>query len=89
MQKKMPRISKKILAEQLRELEADGLIIRDVIINKAPQEVLYHLTAKGTSLRLLIDQIFEWGTTHMLDESAQKSARSMMLPENPELCHKT
>jgi len=79
LQKKMPRISKKILAEQLRELEAHGLISREVLISKPPQEVVYSLTEKGVSLAELTARIFEWGMTHMLDESSQKTARCMML----------
>ncbi len=81
LQKKMPKISKKVLTEQLRDLESHGLISRDVRVSKHPQEVVYDLTAAGTSLRELIDKIFEWGTTNLLDEAAQKTARAMVLPK--------
>ncbi len=56
----MPTISKKVLTQQLREMEQDGLLIRDVLVAKAPMVVVYHLTEKGKSLRQLIDGIIEW-----------------------------
>ncbi len=65
MQSHMPTISKKILTEQLRELEADGLIHREELKAKAPKVVIYHLTSKGASLRKLIDEIIMWSMNHM------------------------
>lgn len=61
MQKCMPAISKKVLAHQLRELEADELITREVVEPNHPQVVIYHLTDKGRSLRQLIDDMVSWG----------------------------
>jgi DNA-binding HxlR family transcriptional regulator len=60
LQVKMPRISKKILAEQLKEMEADGLITREEIKSKEPKIVIYSLSAKGESLRSLIETIIDW-----------------------------
>ena len=60
LQAKMPRISKKILAEQLKEMETDGRIIREEIKSKEPKIVIYTLSAKGESLRSLIDTIIGW-----------------------------
>jgi len=79
LQKKMPKISKKVLTEQLRDLEKHGLISRDIRKSKHPQEVVYDLTASGISLRELIDKIFDWGATNLLDEAAQKMARAMVI----------
>lgn len=60
LQQKMPRISKKVLAEQLKEMEADKLIVREEIKSKEPKIVVYSLSAKGASLRGLIDTIINW-----------------------------
>jgi DNA-binding HxlR family transcriptional regulator len=68
LQKRMPKISKKVLTGQLRDLEVRGLINRHVIVSKHPQEVVYSLTESGGSLRILIDQIFNWGTENLVDE---------------------
>lgn len=64
MQQKMPKISKKILAEQLKEMEADQLIVRNEIKSKEPKIVVYALSAKGESLRALIDTIIGWSLEH-------------------------
>jgi DNA-binding HxlR family transcriptional regulator len=65
LQKSMPRISKKVLTNQLRELEADHLISRVVVEARHPQVVVYHLTERGISLRELIDGIINWGITNL------------------------
>ena len=66
----MPSISKKVLAEQLRELEADNLITREVVEAKHPQIVFYHLTEKGKSLRKLIDEMINWGLLNLKADHA-------------------
>src|SRR5262245_5231759 len=65
LQDHMPLISKKVLAEQLRELEVDGLSTRTVLKAKAPQVVVYGLTEKGISLRSLIRTIIGWCSVHL------------------------
>ena len=64
----MPTISKKVLTNQLRELERDNLIHRDVQVALAPQIVIYSLTSKGVSLRRLIDEMIDWGMEHFKDD---------------------
>jgi DNA-binding HxlR family transcriptional regulator len=61
----MPKISKKVLTNQLRELERDNLISREVKEAKHPQIVVYHLTGKGLSLRGLIDEMIQWGILNL------------------------
>lgn len=68
MKRSMPKISKKILTEQLRELERDQLITRKVISAAYPQVIEYRLTESGTSLRVLIDQMLDWGVNHFRNE---------------------
>lgn len=68
MEKAMPRISKKVLTEQLRELESDKLITRTVKGTKAPFEVTYSLTEGGASLRKLLDDMLSWGMEYYKDE---------------------
>jgi|GEM_PF-1198456 len=65
LQRYMPKISKKVLTSQLRELCEDDLITREVIEEKHPQIVVYHLTQKGRSLRLLIDEMIHWGLANL------------------------
>lgn len=79
LQKKMPRISKKVLTEQLRDLEAHGLINREVRVSKYPQEVVYSLTQSGSSLRDLIDQIFNWGVANLLNEQSRNMIKELLI----------
>lgn len=72
LKKSMPRISKEVLANQLRELEQDNLIHRDVKVATAPQVVVYSLTPNGISLRKLIDEMIEWAL-HFLGMTIPKN----------------
>jgi len=50
----MPEISQKVLTSQLRELEADGLIDRQVFA-ESPPRVEYSLSAHGTTLKPIME----------------------------------
>jgi DNA-binding HxlR family transcriptional regulator len=59
IQVRVPSISKKVLTEQLRELEADGLISRKQY-KELPPRVEYSLTDFGKSLCPLLIDIAAW-----------------------------
>lgn len=59
----MPGISQKVLTTQLRELEADGLISRQVF-PESPPRVEYSLTAYGETLRPITELMCNWGKAH-------------------------
>ena len=61
-------ISEKVLAQNLRELEEDGVITRTVY-PETPIRVEYHLTPAGKSLCALLDAIYDWGW-HQMRERA-------------------
>ncbi len=54
------QISQKTLTNQLRELEADGLITR-VAFNEIPPRVEYSITDKGKTLFPILELMCEWG----------------------------
>lgn len=56
---RIPSISKKVLTEQLKELESDGLISRKQF-KEYPPRVEYALTDYGESLRPLLAYISAW-----------------------------
>lgn len=56
----IPPISQKVLTQQLRELESDGLVSRN-ILPKIPPHVEYSLTDHGKALKPIIDALYEWG----------------------------
>jgi DNA-binding HxlR family transcriptional regulator len=56
----MPDISRKILAQQLKELEEDGLILRHSYMEKPPR-VEYELSDLGKTLIPLLKAMNDWG----------------------------
>ncbi|KJK45949.1 HxlR family transcriptional regulator [Lentzea aerocolonigenes] len=57
-------ITAKVLAEQLRELEADGLVER-VVTGPVPAPVIYRLTEYGTSVLPVVESVRVWGEEHL------------------------
>ena len=64
LHKKMPKATDKMLAQQLRELEKDGLIIRTVY-PVVPPKTEYKLTEFGKSLAPILDAMCDWGTGYL------------------------
>lgn len=64
LKKKIPNITQKMLTQQLRELEKDGIIKRTVY-NQVPPKVDYEMSELGMSLKSLLDQLGEWGQKYM------------------------
>lgn len=60
LKKAIPQISKQMLINQLRELEEDGLIEREVFA-EVPPRVEYHVTDYGKTLLSIIIEIEKWG----------------------------
>lgn len=60
----MPGVTQRMLTRQLRELEADGLVHREVYA-EVPPRVEYSLTDKGETLRDIILALKAWGETHV------------------------
>ena len=61
--KTIPGISKKVLTDNLRALEDDGLIDREVFA-EVPPRVEYSLTPLGETLRPILDAMFDWGANY-------------------------
>ncbi len=62
---RIPTISRKVLTEQLKELELDGLISR-AQFKEIPPRVEYSLTELGKSLSPLLLEMEKWGTENIL-----------------------
>jgi DNA-binding HxlR family transcriptional regulator len=60
LKKSLGPITHKMLTEQLRELERDGLIHREVY-QVVPPKVEYSLTPKGETTVPIIESLREWG----------------------------
>jgi len=59
LEKLIPDISQKMLAQQLRQLEADGIVSRQ-IYPQVPPKVEYRLTAWGQALCPALDGLLNW-----------------------------
>ncbi len=64
LKRAIPDISKQMLVNQLRELEADKIIDRE-IFPEVPPRVEYSLSAYGETLIPVIDTMQEWGMKDM------------------------
>ncbi len=64
LHKSLNGITQKMLTQQLRELERDGIILRKVY-PQIPPKVEYSLTQKGQSLRPILDLMHEWGSKYL------------------------
>src|ERR1700749_4126120 len=63
------RITQRMLTRQLRELEAPGLIHRE-IFPEVPPRVEYSLTELGRSLEPVIHNLWSWGDRYLADRDA-------------------
>jgi DNA-binding HxlR family transcriptional regulator len=63
IRKSMPKITHKMLSTQLKELEADGLILRTEY-PQVPPKVEYQLKEKGISLMPVFTAMGAWGTAN-------------------------
>lgn len=59
----MSGISEKVLTQQLRELEAHGIVRREVFA-EVPPRVEYSLTELGQSLNEALRALGDWGEDH-------------------------
>lgn len=64
---RIPGLSRKVLTEQLKELEEDGLLKRKQF-NEIPPRVEYELTALGRSLSPVLNEMEKWGMEHIIDQ---------------------
>lgn len=60
----MPNITQKMLTQQLRELEDDGIINR-IIYQQIPPKVEYEVSDYGRSLQSILDALCNWGERHI------------------------
>jgi DNA-binding HxlR family transcriptional regulator len=63
LRRKIPRITEKMLTQQLRELERDGIVSR-LVHATVPPKVEYSLTEYGRSLERALGALCDWGRGH-------------------------
>ena len=75
LRRQIPGITEKMLTQQLRELEADGIVQRRVYPT-VPPKVEYSLTEYGRSLKRALRALCDWGRDHM-----ERIGAEMKLPD--------
>ena len=63
LKKSIGNVSQKVLTAQLRDMESNGLVHREVYA-EVPPRVEYSLTELGRSLKPILDAMVEWGTEY-------------------------
>jgi DNA-binding HxlR family transcriptional regulator len=74
LRRSMPGVTQKMLTQQLRQLESDGLVSRKVFA-EVPPRVEYKLTATGRELGSLLVTLANWATVHMPKLEAGKISK--------------
>lgn len=77
LRRAIPNITQKMLTQQLRELEDDGIVARKVY-NQIPPKVEYSLTDYGHSLNKILGDLCVWGE-HDIEMRKQKGENIILL----------
>ncbi|MEL6403145.1 MAG: helix-turn-helix domain-containing protein [Chloroflexota bacterium] len=75
LQRAIPAASRRMLTKHLRELEAHGMVHREVYA-EVPPRVEYSLTELGYTLKPLLDTMLEWGF-HFLEHLPAEEANNI------------
>ncbi|WP_339617047.1 helix-turn-helix domain-containing protein [uncultured Gilvimarinus sp.] len=74
MRKALPQVSAQTMTVQLRELEADGLITREVYA-EVPSRVEYQLTPLAESLSEVMVELEAWGERYLTERAQSPSEK--------------
>ena len=67
IQKEIPNITPRMLSKELRELEANGIVIRTVQ-NTIPVRIEYSLSDSAKEFGTILVQMLEWGVRHRKEQ---------------------
>jgi DNA-binding HxlR family transcriptional regulator len=77
LRRAIPRVSQKMLVQQLRELEADG-VLRRTIYPVVPPKVEYEMTEVGQALCPALHELLQWSRyrrDYLASQEAEKSSQ--------------
>jgi DNA-binding HxlR family transcriptional regulator len=82
LKRAMPRVTTKVLRQQLRQMIADDLVARQEL-TPSLLGVRYRLTAHGRSLMPVFEALWRWGTSHLARPGARlgTTASAPIAPE--------
>ncbi|MDB2415022.1 helix-turn-helix transcriptional regulator [Rickettsiales bacterium] len=70
LQKALPQVTQKMLTQQLRELERDGLISRKIYA-QVPPRVEYTITPLAKKLEPILDALCHWGNEYQKNKDVK------------------
>ncbi len=73
LERAIPGVSQKMLIQQLRELERDGIVTR-TIYPQVPPKVEYRLTAWGQAMCPALDALLEWAAARPAGPATEEGA---------------
>ena len=79
LRRTVPGATPKMLTQQLRELESDGLVHRE-IFPVVPPRVEYSLTPFGQTIRPVLESMYAWGTGYLEHRGLKASCSMEPLP---------
>lgn len=68
LKRRLPGVTQKMLTQQLRELERDGLVHREVFA-EVPPRVEYSMTELGQTLKPVLQLMRDWGKAAKLNQN--------------------
>ena len=87
LQRAMPRVTRKVLVEQLRQLQADGLVTRRALA-PARLGVRYALTSYAKTLDPVFAALVKWGIQH-LEKGETAGGTRIARPAGPAIAAET
>lgn len=69
----VPDLSDRMLSERLKELELEGVVVRQVQ-REPTSRIEYHLTDKGRALQPVLDALASWAEAWVSDPDADPTA---------------
>lgn len=63
LQRSLPGVTQKMLTQQLREMETDGIVHRQIYL-QVPPKVEYSLTSLGESLQPVLEAMHNWSVKY-------------------------
>jgi len=65
LERLIPNISTRMLVKELKNMEANGIVVREVFAT-VPPTVEYTLTVKGEKLEPIINELQKWGVEYVI-----------------------
>src|SRR6266704_548094 len=82
LERAIPAISQKMLIQQLRQMERDG-VVRRIVHHQVPPKVEYGLTQWGQALCPALDALLKWAVLREVTADASTRALSSPVPAQP------